>query len=216
MELNENKSRRQFMEKSLEIGKEETWYFVNAKISQKNRKILAKMQNEMKEKFGDAIWCVPEEMLHVTLMDWIAPFGNYEKDKNEIFAEIYASFDSATKEVLAKYDKINLGFREFQITSNAIVAIFEDDGSFQKIREAIMSKVSWVKGSKNPPNIIHSTLLRFVQEIPLEEVKKNVARSEISFDEVISEFQLGKGIKTGIMKCEIIKKYPLGENNSPC
>jgi len=210
MEFKKDKSQQQFTEKSLEIGKEKTWYFVNAKISQKNRKILAKIQSEMKAQFGDAVWCVPKDFLHVTLMDWIAPSGDYEKDREAIFAEIYDSFNKATEEVLARYAKIDLGFRELQITSNAIVAIFEDDGSFQKIREAIMSKVFWVKGSKNPPNIIHSTLLRFVQEIPLEEVEKIVARSEISFDEVISEFQLGKGIKTGIMECEIIKKYPLG------
>lgn len=212
MKSNKDKSQKQFTEKSLDIGKEETWYFVNASISQKNREVFAKIQRELKMQFGNAIWCVPEEMLHVTLMDWIAPFENYEKDREAIFAEIYDSFNSATEEVLTRYDKIDLRFKEFKITSTAIIAIFKDDGAFRKIREDIMRKVSWVRGNKNPPNIIHSTLVRFNQEIPLNEVEKILDEAEISFDETIFEFQLGKGIKTGIMECEIIKKYPLGKN----
>ena len=211
MKLNKAKFQQQLTEKSLDIGKEETWYFVNAKISQKNRKILAKFQNEMKAEFGDAVWCVPKDFLHVTLMDWIAPFGDYEKDREAIFAEIYDSFNKATEEVLARYAKIDLCFKGLKIASDAVVALFEDDGSFQKIREDIVSKVCWVRGNKNPPNIIHSTLVRFAQEIPLREVEKLVSGFKVSFDEVILEFQLGKGIKTGIMECEIVKKYPLGK-----
>lgn len=196
--------------KSSSVGKEEIWYFVNVALSQKNREILAKIQDKIRDEFGDAIRCVPKNNLHVTLMDWISPFGTYKKDKKEIFAEIYDSFDDATGKVLAGYDRIELHFKELKITSDAVIAIFEDDGSFQKIRKDIMRKVRWVEGNKLPPDIIHSTLVRFVKEIPLERIEKIVNANKPFFDEAIHEFQLGKGLKTGIMEHEVIKKYPLG------
>lgn len=196
--------------KSSDIGKAESWYFVNALISEMGRKVISEIQDKIKNEFGDAIWCVPKHNLHVTLMDWISPFGTYYKDKGEIFAEIYDSFDGATGKVLAEYDRIKLHFRELKITSDAVIAIFEDDGSFLKIRKDIMGKVQWVEGNKLPPDIIHLTLVRFVEEIPLERIERIISENKTSFDEVIYEFQLGKGLRTGIMECEVIKKYPLG------
>jgi len=184
-------------------------YTINLGVSTENQECLGLIIKDLKDKLPELIWPMPPEKLHVTLFDWIASLVDYGRDKDEIFLEIFGAYDKALEKVLVDQRPFTINFTELRITPDAVIAIGNDDGSFQKIRNAFLSEVNLIPGSKPFPKIIHTTLCRFLKEGSIESIADVLRGHSISFYQYVNNFRLLKIFEAPMIKSEFIKEYAL-------
>lgn len=185
-------------------------YVPLAFFDEENQRKVALFQKKLEEKFPNTLWTTPPEMLHITLMDWLAPLVQYEKDKDVHFGEIFEEYDVVLKNILSTVGKIDISFTTLNVKSRAIFLSGKDNGQMQYIRDRFLSEITLLPNTKKPPTIIHSTLARFVKKVELEEVEKFVSEQSLVFSQSITEFHLAR-ISTMYQtnKEDVVKKYPL-------
>lgn len=95
-----------------DIGRRAVGYMVNTVPSEENQQKVASLQQRIAKAFGDSVWVTPRETLHITLMDWIAPLIDYRKDKDELFKDIFHSYDEVLSHILKdkKNNKCNVQY----------------------------------------------------------------------------------------------------------
>src|SRR6266704_3535733 len=123
------------------IGKEVVGFIVCEYFSEQAKKEIAKVQKIISDKLSDNAWIAPIDSLHITLMDWLAPFVEYEKNKEEIFTEIFPEYDSVMSECLLDRGFIDVIFNKIKVTDSAVIIIGEDGGKFNEIRKAFLDKI---------------------------------------------------------------------------
>jgi hypothetical protein len=191
------------------IGKEVVGYVVCEYFSEQAKKEISKVQKIISDKFGDAVWIAPIDSLHITLMDWLAPFVEYKKDKEGIFTEIFPEYDRVISECLLNKGAIDIIFNRIKVTDSAVIIIGEDNGKFNEIRKDFLDKIELIGDTKRPPQIIHSTICRFIKELPIAEVEDVLKGVEIEFKEVVGEFNLIRAKTSPMLDFSIVKIYKL-------
>lgn len=86
----------------------------------------------------------------------------------------------------------------------------EDDGTFNKIRAQILEEMPIIAESKQPPDIIHSSIARYLKGQDFEHVQEIIQRHSINFTETITEFKLLKNRKFPLLEYDTIRTYKLG------
>lgn len=186
-------------------------YIVNANFSDENAKKLRTLIQEIKEAFGDAVFCMPEESLHITLLDWVAPLVDYNgQDKAELFANLRDEYDKAMSEVLSSIKPITLHFDEIKVSPSTIYVTGHDDGEFKNIRQRFIEKVELLPGTKPPPQIIHCSLARFTKPIGLGSVNSFLAGKSLDLTQTVADFRLIRTEREPMLEFEILKRYGLG------
>ena len=191
------------------IGNRVTGYVVNIAPDEAGRQKIVEVQQRVSQNFGDTVWSAPAEALHITLMDWIAPLVDYGQDKDELFEELFAHYDTALEQVLEGQAPIEVYFDTLKVTPDAIILIGRDDGSFQRIRSQFLERIELREGTKRPPQIIHSTIMRFQKEQPLQPIIDFVAQEQLSFRLSVRTVRL---VKEGVLpqlEYEVVKEYVL-------
>jgi hypothetical protein len=199
------------------LNKPAIGYMANALLSEPSRKSIGDLQDVFVEKFRETIWPTPVDTLHITLLDWLAPLVDYNHDKDVLFQAILPEYDAALNEILSKMGYIDLTF-DSMIVSPSAVAIIADEKStqvFNKIRRDFLAQVDLLPNTKQPPSIVHSTILRFTDEIPLEDIKKVANSTDFSFSENVRAFQLVRETKLPMLEYSVIKKYFLFDMINP-
>lgn len=174
------------------IGQKCEGYVINAEFSEQNLPQLLQLIDKIKTNFGQKVFCMDAHNLHITLMDWIAPFADYGGlDKKAIFDDLYPVYQKTLSDILAQYKTpIKVKFKNLEVHPTTVIIKGEDDGSFNKIREEFVARAGLLPETKKPPVIIHSSICRFVEPIDLDEMKKILKKSKVKFKENISEFYL--------------------------
>ncbi len=191
------------------IGKEVVGYVICTYFSQQAKKKLQKVQKIIADKFGDAVWIAPIDSLHITLMDWLAPFVEYGKDKEEIFKEIFSEYDNAITECFVGKGVIDVVFNEIKVTDSAIIIIGEDGGIFNDIRGKFLDKIELIGETKKPPKSVHSTICRFNKELPVIEIEEMLRRINMEFQEKVEGFKLIRAQRSPMLNFSIVKNYEL-------
>lgn len=192
-----------------ELNKEVVGYMLNSPLSIENQKAIRELQQRFEATFGDVIWSLPVESLHITLMDWVAPLVDYERDKDEIFREIFPEYDSVLEGILADFVEIPITFSEVHVSSGGVYLTARDEGQFKAIRDEFLEKIALIPGTKQPPSIIHTTVARFNKAVDLKPIQHMVERESVSFSQRIDRFILVRETKIPMLEREIIKSYPL-------
>lgn len=191
------------------IGKEVVGYIICKYLSGQAKEEIAKVQKVIADKFGDAVWLAPIDSLHITLMDWLAPFVEYEKDKDSLFDDNFVEYDRAIVNALMGKGAIKINFNKIKVTDSAIILIGEDGGKFNEIRKEFMEKIELIGNTKRPPQIVHSTICRFSKVLAISEVEDVLKDVKIEFNEIVEEFSLVRAAKSPMLDFEIIKSYKL-------
>lgn len=203
------------MEKTIphvNIDEERVGYVLNSEFSSENQQEIQELQRRLVERFGDAILVPAPETLHITLMDWLAPLVDYEKNKDDLFEEVRRPYNAALDGIITHQGPISVRFNQITAGAHAIFISGEDNGQYEQIRSDFLNKVELLPNTKKPPQIIHSTIARYSQEIDLKEIQDFINTQSIDFTQIIDEFRLLRTTDTRMAAKLILKKYKLRQS----
>jgi 2'-5' RNA ligase len=192
-----------------ELSKNVVGYMLNSPLDIESQQAVHILQSRLKDLFGETIWIVPVESLHITLMDWIAPLVDYGQDKDEIFQEIFAEYESTLEGILKEISEIPVTFSDIHVSSGGVYLTGTDQGQFATIRDRFLEHVDLIAGTKQPPSIIHVTIARFMKAVDLKPIQDTIAQESMTFSQPISSFVLVRETKIPMLEREIIKTYTL-------
>ena len=186
-------------------------YMVNTLLSEPTQNEVKKLQDIFVSKFRDAVWSTPANTLHVTLLDWLAPLVDYGEDKDQVFEKINPEYSAVLNGILKTIRPIDLTFNRLVVGPFAVAIVTDEKSTqvFNNIRQQFLEKIDLLPNTKQPPNIVHSTIIRFVDEIDLNSVKKFAETLNFSFIERVNVFQLVRETALPMLDYSVIKKYPL-------
>lgn len=192
------------------VNKSFIGYVMNTEFSDENARRLAELIQEIQTMFDGAVFCMPKASLHITLLDWIAPLVDYDGgDKDKLFTKIQRSYDRAISEVLSSVAPITVHFGVVKASPTTIYVVGHDHGEFQKIREQFLEKVELLPGTKPPPQIVHTSLARFIEPIELGKVNTLLASKKLDITQTVTSFRLIHAIREPNLEFEILKRYKL-------
>jgi hypothetical protein len=183
-------------------------YWVGAILSSENQHKLTSLLSELKQELPDALWAMPTGQLHTTLFEIVMTFRDYDEDPDSLFARHRDSIDAELKAQLGSQGPITVHFNAIEASQNAIIVKGADDGSFQKIRNAVSDRRLLPAGTRTPPDIIHSSIARYVKPVDLAWVTEVVSVHSIDFFETINQFELAR-IWRMPMDHKTLTVYPL-------
>jgi hypothetical protein len=193
------------------LGRSCSGYIVNAEFTDDNADVISGFLEDVEARFGNAVYCMPKKSLHITLLDWIAPLFDYGgKDKEALFAQVREQYDGALAEATGSQQPFDVRFNKLRVFPNTIVLLGEDDGQFAAMRSAFVDNVELLPDTKRPPQIIHSSLVRFKEELDMSEVEEFVAGYDLDITQPIEAFRLIHTKREPLAEFDILKLYDLG------
>ncbi|NCN52484.1 2'-5' RNA ligase family protein [Candidatus Parcubacteria bacterium] len=184
-------------------------YVLNSKFSKEGVAAISKLHQEISKYFGELAWLLPSQSLHVTLMDWIAPFVQYGEDPDILFKKHGERYISVLEDIVKKEGPISVHFNQINISPTTIFIQGTDDGAYQRIRESFLMKAELLPGTKQPPSIIHASIARFVGVADFPEAEDFIATVPVDFEENIDEFRLVRETILPMQGYEILRTLPL-------
>lgn len=190
------------------INKPINAYALVAMMSPSGQGHLKNLLQNLKEDIGGGLWVMPPNALHITLFE-IVQDKNYSDNPDNIFNKNADTYINKPAHILSAYKPIAVDFNEIFASPQAIIIKGNDDGSFGQIRKQILQSMDLPAGTALPPQIIHSSIARYTQEMPLDSVREVASKYTINFVEVVQEFRLIHSLISPLQKYEVIKTYPL-------
>lgn len=193
------------------INQPVTGYVVNTLLDTKSQSRLSirEIQDTLVRQLGPSIWASPVDSLHITLLDWIAPLVEYSTDKDQLFTAIYPRYNAILRDIFDKQLPFTITFQEIRVSPSAIYIVSDNDGELNHIRQQFLESVTLLDGTKQPPQIVHSTIARFTESIDVATVQDALGALSINIDQSIAVFQLVKEVVSPMMGYEVIEKYNL-------
>jgi hypothetical protein len=192
------------------INTEKVGYWVGAILSPDSQQKIAVLLQELKKELPEVLWAMPAAQLHTTLFEIVMTFRDYDEDRDVLFEKYRHDLDRELTAQLSNQVLISIQFDTVEASTNAIIVRGTDDGSFQRIRDAISSKHLLPSGTRTPPEIIHSSIARYVDEIDVTRVQEVVAAHSVDFRETVSQLDLVR-IWRMPMDFRKVKVYPLNK-----
>lgn len=195
------------------LNKEYDGYMVNTTFSDENAEIIINFLKEAENRFGDAVYCMQKRSLHITLLDWIAPLLDYGgSDKYELFSHVQKQYDAALANATSSQVPFNVRFNKLHLFPNTIVLLGQDEGQFASMRADFINNIDLLPDAKLPPQIIHSSVIRFRKEIDMTDIEEFVSKHEIDLTQEITHFRLIHTIREPLVEFDILKTYDLGKS----
>lgn len=194
-----------------DIGSPVCGYMLNSNFDAKAVEAIAQLQKKIVGQFGPAVWIQPPETLHITLMDWLAPLVDYGQQKEVLFKQLFPQYDQVLSNILKDVAPIRIMFDTVAASPGAIIVRGHDNGAIQRIRDRFTDAVDLLPNTKQPPTIIHSSIGRYTQQIPVEPICDFVAQQELSFVYELTEFQLVQETVAPMLAHQLVKTYSLQE-----
>ena len=192
------------------IGSEDNGCAVVTLLSTVAQQKVKNLQSELLQELNGSIWPMPTSSLHSTLCEIIQP-KPYADDKAVMYAAHHDEYEAALVEVLSKYGPIRVVFNKIEASPQAIVIMGDDDGAFNQIRAELLKILPFPVETKLPPDVVHSSIARFIKEVDLQKVQETVARHSILFEEIVTEFQFMYPIWPHLLHYEVVRRYLLAK-----
>lgn len=165
---------------------------------------IIKIQQSLRSSFP-YIAITPQEGLHITLFDFLAPLVTYQRPTLELFEERKNEYLTCLEGLFIQQKPITVQFTKLVYSPNAVYLQGIDDGSFQRLRDNMLSKIKLEDGTKQPPKIIHCTIGRFSTALLPEPRFEKI----VDIAAVVSNFRLIRELETPMRRYEIIREYNL-------
>ncbi|HWZ65845.1 MAG TPA: hypothetical protein VNX65_03535 [Patescibacteria group bacterium] len=195
------------------VGEEHLGFVVNAAFSDENKHVLTTWLEGLREISPAGIYTMKPDSLHITVLDWVAPLFDYDGvNKRALYEDLYSSYNPAFRRITGAIKPFDVHFTDLRVMPGAIILVGQDGGQFQSLRQKFMDSVTLPGGGKQPPNIIHSSLVRFVTpEIDLTPVEAYASSHPIDLTQRISEFRLVETRREPMQDFKIIDAYKLAD-----
>jgi len=173
------------------INEEKVGYAVCAFLSPENQQKIADLQTELNRELPGVIWTMPDiTQQHITLFEIVMCFREYSEDRDVIFERYSTGIDAELKRQLIDQGPITVTLDTLEASSSAIIIKGRDDGSFQRIRDVISDKRLLPDGTRTPPDIIHSSLARYVKEVDVDQVRSILSSHNLELVQTVTEFEM--------------------------
>lgn len=192
------------------VGKPNHGYLINTAFSEDVAASLATIGQKFADEYGHAFAAAPASSLHITLLDWVSPLFDYAgQDKPTLYERVKESYDRELTRILNERGTIRVHFTEICVAPTTVYIQGFDDGQFKAIRDEFVSSTAMLEGSKPLPTIIHSSLGRFVGEVPMGDVEEFARSIPIDFYQDIEWFRLVHCTRGPMLEFEELKRYSL-------
>ncbi len=193
------------------VGKSHLGYAVHARITGDAAKAIQEWLTKFSTAFPGGTYCMPPDGLHCTLLDWVAPLFDYDGvDKRQLFERLRQSFEPALIRALAHIESFTVRFDQIKITPTTVILLGSDNGQFNRVRSDFMSQVQLPAGGKLPPEIIHSSIVRFVEpSLQMCALQDYAAEHPILAMQHIREFRLVESRREPMQDFTVLKTYLL-------
>jgi len=193
------------------VGTEHLGFVINAAFSKQNTDVIMAWLEGLKKVAPEGLYAMEPEGLHITVLDWVAPLFDYNgADKRALYEKLHPSYDEAFRRITAGMGAFAIHFTEVRVTPGAIILVGQDAGQFQSIRSQLMDSVSLPEGGKQPPNIVHSSLARFVEPaIELAPLEEYAANNPIDITQRVDEFRLVETRREPMQDFDVVGTYKL-------
>lgn len=129
--------------------------------------------------------------------------------KSSLYEQNRQQYEKVAGKVLTGFGKIEVAFNATEARPGAIIVRGKDDGSFNAIRAQLVEKLPLPTGTKQPSDIIHSSIARYTKAVSLDEIQQVVARHQVNFKEEVSQFKLARSTVQPLLQYEVMQTYPL-------
>lgn len=173
------------------IGERKIGYTVCAFFSPENQRRIAKLQAELHRALPGVLWTASDvTQHHLTLFEIVMTYRDYPQDRETIFKDHEVAIDAELTAQLAHQGPVPVSLDTLEVSPSAIIVRGTDDGSFQRLRDVVSGKHLLPEGTRTPPDVIHSSLIRYVKEIDAEQVRSVVAGHQLKLTEVVTQFEM--------------------------
>ena len=195
------------------VGTNHLGFVINAAFSDANTHEITEWLHGLRQATPQGVYVMTPEGLHITVLDWVAPLFDYNgADKRALYESLYPSYDQAFRSITSTIASFAIHFTEVRVTPGAIILVGQDAGEFQSIRDQLMSAVTLPIGGKQPPNIVHSSLARFIlPSIDLAPVQAYVQSNPLHLTQQITEFRLVETHREPMQDFTVLDTYQLAE-----
>ncbi len=177
-------------------------YFISAHLDRVAAAEISALQQPFARDFGSAIWLAPPTALHVTLMDWVTFSTKKVAERDRSFEQVRQHYIETLEHILASMQPIRLNYQEVRVTSNAVILVARDDGSFARIRSQFLDQVELLPGTRQPPGLVHTTIVRFWRVLPLKDVETITSSLSPDITTTVTEFQLDRFTESPVEELE--------------
>ena len=185
-------------------------YIINSGFSRNSQKHIRRIQKQIEDKFSDIVWALPPDSLHITLMDWLAPFVDYGEHSDIVFHDIVGEYSHNLREILGRFTSLQLHFNTIKVSPTTIFIQATDSSLYNEIRGAFLERTDLLPNTKRPPTIVHTSIVRFTKEYDLTFIEDFVSRLKIDFIEEVKEFRLVRETQLPMLEYEIIDSFCIG------
>lgn len=184
-----------------------TAYWIVSPVSDEVAQVIAAIQAALKERFSASVWTVPRESLHISF-NALSPI--YESDElASAPADVSPSYKAAFKKLVSGASPIELHFDIVEAFPAAIILKATDDGSYKTLRDQFNKAIKLPASTKATPNIIHTTICKFHEEIDFDEVKDLLTTKSVQINMTVSEFRIVREKILYMVDYDVLERYPL-------
>lgn len=173
---------------------------------------IAALQDQLKDKLGDAIWLMGPHSLHVTVMEIICHMDYGNQSRKTLFEQWYKQYNAVAKDILASCRPVTLHFSELIVSPGAIIVKTAESQQLNDIRNTLLSHIELPEGTKVPPDITHCSIARYSQSIDLEKAQQAAQHLSINFTESVKQLKLMKDLVPPDFSPRCIETYNLSSN----
>ncbi|HWZ65839.1 MAG TPA: hypothetical protein VNX65_03505 [Patescibacteria group bacterium] len=187
-------------------------YIVIAPLSEASKQRIADIQSQFVERFGeDNLWAPSGDQLHITFAHIITPDAEYKEDRATLFSRLRPLATAALNKTIPGPFTITSQFYAIEASPSAVILKASDDGSFERFRKGFISNFSPPDGTRMPPEIIHTTILRFRNSIDLNVVRQlaqKIMTGFVPFEEQTTVLQMIREKKIFVQEHEVLEEFP--------
>jgi len=202
-------------------------YVTNTGLSDENTTILHDFLREFETTIPrqsdgtPSFYAMPDYSLHITLADWIPPLFDITDNNGVIlpkaaeFARIREAYSAALRTALTDIKPFDVLFNEVVLTPGTPIIKATDAGQFAHIRQTFAKLTDTpelrLNGAKPAPNIIHSSLGRFIgaQAVSLDDAQRFIDTHSLTYTQRVSSFRLVHTVVEPMKTFTILEEFPL-------
>ncbi len=151
---------------------------------------ITRLQSQLKNILGDAVWLMQPSCIHITIMEIICHADYGDQSRRELFEQWHKQYNDIVKEVLAGQPLLTLHFSELVVSPGAIIIKTENSQLLNHIRNRLLSRIELPKGTKLPPDITHCSIARYSKSIDLEQVQYATRKLSVDLDLPVKQLKL--------------------------
>ena len=189
-------------------------YLIFAPLSEHTQSEIHRIQDVLAEKLGASkLWIPRGEQLHITFAHIVSPDDScvYEEDRSVLFSKTRASAVRALEQIVPAGLDIPLTLAGISASPYAIIAKWRDGGEYDKLRKEFTTRFELPEPTKRPPEIVHTTIARFRDEINFDKVRQAIENVKApKLGDHTTKLLLGNEKKIYMQKYTVLDQFPRG------